>query len=105
MASQIYAYYASTPSQHEQQPAQPHAHRFSSALPAVAVKSAFLSALRAGLTGLQGEVNAFLTSRMQADETAAGQAKSGTVKGKAGRGEDEEMAEQMYGEEEGGEGE
>ncbi|KAK5175362.1 uncharacterized protein LTR77_000501 [Saxophila tyrrhenica] len=58
----------------------------------VATKTAYLSALRSGVTELQGNVNTFLTQRME-DEKAA---QSGAT---ASRKTKEEREEEMYGEE------
>ncbi|KAK5719827.1 hypothetical protein LTR17_015116 [Elasticomyces elasticus] len=58
----------------------------------VAEKTAYLSALRAGATQIQAEINAVLTQRMEDDKMteAAGKLKL-----------QEDKAEEMYGEEEG----
>ncbi|KAK3067210.1 hypothetical protein LTR53_016051 [Teratosphaeriaceae sp. CCFEE 6253] len=73
---------------------------FSSALPAlpsdppsqsVADKTAYLSALRAGATQVQADINAFLTRRMDEDNVAAEREGQAAVK--------EDRAEEMYGEE------
>ncbi|KAK5711239.1 hypothetical protein LTR15_012527 [Elasticomyces elasticus] len=58
----------------------------------VADKTAYLSALRAGATQIQAEINAVLTQRMEDDKMteAAGKLKL-----------QEDKAEEMYGEEEG----
>ncbi|GAB7349125.1 hypothetical protein MBLNU459_g8071t1 [Dothideomycetes sp. NU459] len=81
-------------------------HTFSSALPStsapssessssstVQAKTAYVSALRAKVSGLQEDINAFLTAKMEEDK--AGDA----AKSKR----DEEREEQMYGEEDVGE--
>nr|POE90666.1 hypothetical protein CFP56_60279 [Quercus suber] len=60
-------------------------------------KTKSLSTLRASLTSLQSDVNAFLTQQMEDDKAVAGSHAHG------GRS-DEERAEQMYGEEEAGDG-
>lgn len=54
-------------------------------------KSAYLSALRSKTADLQGEVNAFLTQKMEEDAKAA--------EGAGKRSKKEEREEEMYGEE------
>lgn len=75
---------------------------FSSSLPALPAdpkdqnvndKTAFLSALRTGVTDMQGEVNASLTQKMEEEKTA----EKGKADGKHTSQEDKE--EDMYGEE------
>jgi len=65
------------------------------ALPAQSVpdKTAYLSALRAGISQIQADINADLTRRMEEDKAAT--EKTGGAKG----GAKEEKAEEMYGEE------
>lgn len=70
---------------------------FSSALPAVPAdssnvqeKTAFLSALRANASKLQGELNAFLTQKMEEDKAAEENSKKSAS---------DQRAEDMYGEE------
>ncbi|KAK3721701.1 hypothetical protein LTR37_002866 [Vermiconidia calcicola] len=58
----------------------------------VKAKTAYLSALRSNLGQMQGEVNAFLTKKME-DEKAAEAAKAN------GKMTQEEKAEELYGEE------
>ncbi|KAK5017091.1 hypothetical protein LTR39_001733 [Cryomyces antarcticus] len=60
----------------------------SSATSSVQEKTAYLSALRASAAQLQGEVNAFLTQKMDEDRAAEGKAKV-----------DDEKEEENYGEE------
>lgn len=59
-------------------------------------KTAYLSALRARIVELQGDVNAFLTMEMEADKVVG----DGMAKGQ-GKGKEEEREEEMYGEEDG----
>lgn len=71
-------------------------HAFSHNLPTpsannVTDKTAYLGALRSKSTGLQGEVNAFLTQKMEDDVKAA--------EGAGKRSKKEEREEEMYGEE------
>lgn len=61
--------------------------------PGVHQKTAYLSALRSHVSTLQGEVNTFLTQKMEQDKAAEEAGKGGT--GKAA----DEREEEMYGEE------
>ena len=63
------------------------------------VRAAYLSDLRSAVVRMQGEMNVFLTARMEEDARVAG-AGAG-----AGKKVDEEREEENYGEEEGGEDE
>ncbi|CAK3960079.1 Hypothetical predicted protein [Lecanosticta acicola] len=71
-------------------------HTFSSELPplpqgggSVEEKTSYLSALRANVSKLQGDVNAFLTQKMEEDKSNERSSKK----------RDEEKEEEMYGEE------
>lgn len=71
-------------------------HAFSHDLPTpsannVTDKTAYLSALRSESTELQGEINAFLTQKMDEDVKAA--------EGSGKKSKKEEREEEMYGEE------
>lgn len=71
-------------------------HAFSHNLPTptasnVTDKTAYLSALRSKTADLQGEINAFLTQKMEEDAKAA--------EGAGKRSKKEEREEEMYGEE------
>ena len=55
-------------------------------------KTAYLAALRSSITQMRGDVNGFLTKKME-DSRATDSGKTGTKKSK------EEKAEEMYGEE------
>ena len=72
-------------------------HKFSQELPSASAnnvtdKTAYLSALRSKNTELQGEINAFLTKKMEEDVQAA---EGRPTK----RSKNEEREEEMYGEE------
>lgn len=56
----------------------------------VGEKTTYLGALRANATKLQGDINAFLTQKMEEDKAAEGSSKKSAA---------DERAEDMYGEE------
>lgn len=76
-------------------------HTFSSPLPdpkteTVQQKTGYLSKLRSNITQLQSDVNAFLTAKMEEDKANQTDSK---------RAQDEQKAEEMYGEEDPGDDE
>lgn len=80
-------------------------HTFSSSLPTLQPgnasteeKTAYLSALRSNVSQLQGDVNTFLTQKMEEDKAREAEAVGG-ADGKRVRMKDEEREEEMYGEE------
>ncbi|KAH0563291.1 hypothetical protein GP486_002146 [Trichoglossum hirsutum] len=62
-------------------------------------KVAYLAALRSSVAKLQGEVNAFLTRRMDEGKAAAAAGVAGGGKRTVGVGVDDEREEENYGEE------